>query len=80
MLLFLFPEANKSSTPPPSLRNARAVSSLGMGGEAQNSCNLKAVSEIQCQYGNAASDTSTELAMNLPGKLNLLGKVNSGFL
>ncbi|KAI5572734.1 hypothetical protein BDE02_10G033300 [Populus trichocarpa] len=65
---------NKSSTPPPSLRNARAVASLGMGGEAQNSCNLKAISEIQCQYGNAASDTSTELAMNLPGKLNLLGK------
>ncbi|KAJ6771267.1 hypothetical protein OIU74_017660 [Salix koriyanagi] len=64
----------KSSTPPPRLRNARAVASLGMGGEAQNSSNLKAISETQCQNGDSAFDTSTELAMNLPGKLNQLCK------
>ncbi|KAJ6356112.1 hypothetical protein OIU78_004262 [Salix suchowensis] len=64
----------KSSTPPPRLRNARAVASLGMGGEAQNSSNLKAISETQCQNGDSAFDTSTGLAMNLPGKLNQLCK------
>ncbi|KAJ6689024.1 hypothetical protein OIU85_005439 [Salix viminalis] len=64
----------KSSTPPPSLRNARAVASLRMGGEAHNSSNLKAISEMQTQPGNAASDSGTGLSMSLPGKLNVLGK------
>ncbi|KAJ6721845.1 hypothetical protein OIU85_024887 [Salix viminalis] len=64
----------KSSTPPPRLRNARAVASLGMGGEAQNSSNLKAISETQCQNVDSAFYTSTELAMILPGKLNQLCK------
>ncbi|XP_061985662.1 uncharacterized protein LOC133704736 isoform X2 [Populus nigra] len=63
----------KSSTPPPSLRNARAVASLRMG-EAQNSSNLKAISEMKSQPGNSASDSSTGLSMSLPGKLNVLGK------
>ncbi|KAF9677920.1 hypothetical protein SADUNF_Sadunf08G0158000 [Salix dunnii] len=64
----------KSSTPPPSLRNARAVASLRMGGEAHNSSNLKAISEMQTQPGNSASDSGTGLSMSLPGKLNVLGK------
>ncbi|CAK7332737.1 unnamed protein product [Dovyalis caffra] len=64
----------KSSTPPPSLRNARAVASLRMGGEAQNSSNLKAISEMQSQSGTSSSDCSTGLAVNLPGRLNVLGK------
>jgi len=69
-------QEKKSSTPPPSLRNARAVASLGMGGEAQNSSNLKAISEMKSQPGNSASDSSTGLSMSLPGKLNVLSKVN----
>ncbi|KAJ6321341.1 hypothetical protein OIU77_011434 [Salix suchowensis] len=64
----------KSSTPPPSLRNARAVASLRMGGEAHTSPNLKAISEMQTQPGNSASDSGTGLSMSLPGKLNVLGK------
>jgi hypothetical protein len=47
-----------------------------MGGEAQNSSNLKAISEMKSQPGNSASDSSTGLSMSLPGKLNVLSKVN----
>ncbi|EEF37025.1 uncharacterized protein LOC8276467 [Ricinus communis] len=64
---------NKSSTPLPSLRNAKVVTSLKMGGDSQNS-NSKPPPELQFQSGNSASDNSTSLPINLPGKLSMLGK------
>lgn len=54
------------------------ATSLNMGGDAQNS-NSKVTPQLQSQSDNhPASDisTSTSLAMNLPGKLSILGKVN----
>ncbi|OAY34554.1 hypothetical protein MANES_12G029000v8 [Manihot esculenta] len=65
---------NKSSTPPPSLRNGKVVASLKMGGESQNSSNSKPAPEPQSQSIKSASDNSTSLPINLPGKLSILGK------
>lgn len=73
-------QENKSSTPPPSLRNGKVVASLKMGGESQNSSNSKPAPEPQSQSIKSASDNSTSLPINLPGKLSILGKVNSRFL
>ncbi|KAK4841232.1 hypothetical protein QYF36_001146 [Acer negundo] len=72
-LLFEFFHEKKSSTPPPSLRNARAIASLNMGGDSENSSS-RVASQPQSQSGNLASDSSTSLQMNLPGKLSILGK------
>ncbi|KAK3041790.1 hypothetical protein RJ639_000306 [Escallonia herrerae] len=63
----------KSVTPPPSLRNARAVASLNVGGDGQNCSNSKMVSQPQSQPGDSASN-NTSLHINLPGKLSMLGK------
>ncbi|KAA8533141.1 hypothetical protein F0562_033326 [Nyssa sinensis] len=64
----------KSSTPPPSLRNARVAASLNMGGEGMNSSNSRMVSEPESQpCDSAASNNTTSLPMNLPGKLSMLG-------
>ncbi|KAK3223311.1 hypothetical protein Dsin_010336 [Dipteronia sinensis] len=63
----------KSSTPPPSLRNARVIASLNMGGDSENSSS-RVTSQSQSQSGNLAPDSSTSLYMNLPGKLSILGK------
>lgn len=62
----------KCVTPPPNLRNARAAASLNMGGgDAQNSSNSRAV--ILHPESQSGSDNKS-LAMNLPGKLCMLGK------
>ncbi|KAK2977762.1 hypothetical protein RJ640_016151 [Escallonia rubra] len=63
----------KSVTPPPSLRNARVVASLNVGGDGQNCSNSKMVSQPQSQPGDYASN-NTSLHINLPGKLSMLGK------
>ncbi|KAA8518786.1 hypothetical protein F0562_016440 [Nyssa sinensis] len=63
----------KSSTPPPSLRNARVAASLNMGGEEINSSNSRMISEPQSQPCDSASNNTTSLPMNLPGKLSMLG-------
>lgn len=49
-------------------------------GEDSESSNLRATPQPQSQSGNAAPDNSTSLPMNLPGRLSILGKVNSRFL
>ncbi|KAJ4823303.1 hypothetical protein Tsubulata_026953 [Turnera subulata] len=64
----------KSATPPPNLRNARALATPKKCGDAQNSANSQAPLEQQSQSGNSLFENSTSLAMNLPGKLSLLGK------
>lgn len=68
-------QEKKCVTPPPSLRNARVAASLKMGGgDAKNSSEsrLVVISQPESQSG---SDNKS-LAMNLPGKLSMLGKVN----
>ncbi|XP_052184584.1 uncharacterized protein LOC127796471 [Diospyros lotus] len=61
----------KSSTPPPCLRSARAAASPKM----ESSCTkVTPQSESQSGGNSASSDNSTSLAMNLPGKLSILGK------
>ncbi|XP_057495188.1 uncharacterized protein LOC130780269 [Actinidia eriantha] len=60
----------KSTTPPPNLRNARVAASLNMGGNAQNYSN----SNVSSQFESESGSDSKSLAMNLPGKLNMLGK------
>ncbi|KAL2484541.1 Plant protein of unknown function (DUF936) [Abeliophyllum distichum] len=55
----------KSSTPPPSLRNAKTAASPTVTGNAQ--------SESKSQPCYSASP-NTSLPMNLPGKLSVLGK------
>ncbi|KAE9454092.1 hypothetical protein C3L33_14006, partial [Rhododendron williamsianum] len=63
----------KSVTPPPSLRNARAAASLKMGaGDAQNSANSRVV--VVSQPESQSGSDNKSLAMNLPGKLSMLGK------
>ncbi|KAF7112784.1 hypothetical protein RHSIM_RhsimUnG0193300 [Rhododendron simsii] len=63
----------KSVTPPPSLRNARAAASLKMGaGDAQNSANSRVV--VVSQPESQSGSDNKSLAMNLPGKLSILGK------
>ncbi|XP_058192173.1 uncharacterized protein LOC131309574 [Rhododendron vialii] len=63
----------KSVTPPPSLRNARAATSLKMGaGDAQNSANSRVV--VVSQPESQSSSDNKSLEMNLPGKLSMLGK------
>ncbi|OMO52790.1 hypothetical protein COLO4_36966 [Corchorus olitorius] len=67
----------KSSTPPPSLRRGREIAaSLNMGGDLQNNSNPTVTTQQpQFQFDNtSASDNSKSLAMNLPGKLGMLGK------
>ncbi|KAL3501194.1 hypothetical protein ACH5RR_035643 [Cinchona calisaya] len=61
----------KSSTPPPSLKNARIAASPNPngGGDAQKML----PSQAQSQSDNSASN-NTSLPMNLPGKLSTLGK------
>ncbi|XP_031264705.1 uncharacterized protein LOC116123053 [Pistacia vera] len=63
----------KSSTPPPNLRNARPIASLNKAGDSENS-NSRVVPQPPSQSVNSASDSSTSLAKNLPGKLSILGK------
>ncbi|KAL5759803.1 hypothetical protein ACOSP7_018313 [Xanthoceras sorbifolium] len=63
----------KSSTPPPTLRNARATASLNMSGDSENSSS-RVNPQPQSQSGYLAPDSSTSLHMNLPGKLSILGK------
>ncbi|CAK9182469.1 unnamed protein product [Ilex paraguariensis] len=63
----------KSSTPPPSLRNARLAAALNAGGDAQNHTNSNITSQPQSQSGELASN-DTSLLMNLPRKLSILGK------
>lgn len=67
------PTEKKSSTPTPRSRGARVAASLNVAGDAQDS-NSKMNTRSQSESGNSASDISTCLAMNLPGKLNTLGK------
>ncbi|KAL6959103.1 hypothetical protein U1Q18_046089 [Sarracenia purpurea var. burkii] len=63
----------KSWTPPPSLRNARVAVSLNMGGgDSQNFSNSRAATP-QSESQSGGND-SKSLAMNLPGKLSMLGK------
>ncbi|KAF5945353.1 hypothetical protein HYC85_015581 [Camellia sinensis] len=66
----------KSSTPPPSLRNARVAISLNMGGDAQNSSNSRVTSQSESSQSASlpSNDNNTSLALNLPGKLSILGK------
>ncbi|KAH7570273.1 hypothetical protein JRO89_XS05G0079700 [Xanthoceras sorbifolium] len=68
-----FLKEKKSSTPPPTLRNARATASLNMGGDSESSSS-RVNPQPQSQSGNLAPDSSTSLHMNLPGKLSILGK------
>ena len=46
--------------------------SLNMGGNAQNYSN----SNVSSQFESESGSDNKNLAMNLPGKLNMLGKVN----
>ncbi|KAL6187489.1 hypothetical protein ACLB2K_038887 [Fragaria x ananassa] len=65
----------KSSTPPPRLRNARVMTSLNVAGDAQTPQKTSNSKPQQLQSANVSNDSnSTSLAMNLPGKLNMLGK------
>lgn len=63
----------KSYTPPPSLPSTRAAASLNVGGDAQNYTTLKINSQTQSQCADSDSN-NTSLAINLPGKLSILGK------
>ncbi|CAI0434731.1 unnamed protein product [Linum tenue] len=69
-------QGKKSSTPPPSMRNAKVVGSLKLGcGEAQNLSNTNAAAEQQSQSVNSVyGSPETSLPMSLPGKLSTLGK------
>lgn len=62
----------KSTTPPPSLRNTRVLSSPSTGAETKNYSNSKMASQQESPYGDSSSNNS--LSFNLPGKLGLLGK------
>ncbi|KAL6189856.1 hypothetical protein ACLB2K_036257 [Fragaria x ananassa] len=65
----------KSSTPPPRLRNARVMTSLNVAGDVQTPQKTSNSKPQQLQSANVSNDSnSTSLAMNLPGKLNMLGK------
>ncbi|XP_077242539.1 uncharacterized protein LOC143883061 [Tasmannia lanceolata] len=78
----------KSTTPPPSLRNARTAVSFTLAGDAQNSSNPEATPHLQSQsgnlsfknvanqptFGNTTSRSSTSEFMSLPGKLSTIGK------
>ncbi|XP_062159235.1 uncharacterized protein LOC133866652 [Alnus glutinosa] len=67
------PTEKKSLTPTPRSRSARVAASLNVAGDAQNSnCNM--TTQSQPESGNSASEISTSLHMNLPGKLSTLGK------
>ncbi|CAI9761755.1 unnamed protein product [Fraxinus pennsylvanica] len=61
----------KSSTPPPSLRNAKMAASPTVIGYAQSDSNSKMTSQSQPCY---SASPNTSLPMNLPGKLSMLGK------
>ncbi|KAL2510224.1 Plant protein of unknown function [Forsythia ovata] len=63
----------KSSTPPPSLRNAKTAASPPVTGNAQSEMNSKINSQSKSQPCYSASP-NTSLPMNLPGKLSMLGK------
>ncbi|XP_022887660.1 uncharacterized protein LOC111403394 [Olea europaea var. sylvestris] len=63
----------KSSTPPPSLRNANTAVSSTVTANAQSDSNSKMTSQSQSQPCYSASP-NTSLPMNLPGKLSMLGK------
>ncbi|PWA92297.1 hypothetical protein CTI12_AA082120 [Artemisia annua] len=77
----------KSTTPPPSLRNARVLSSPVLASETKNYSNSKmlsspAVASETKNYSNSKMASQqedspygdTNLSFNLPGKLGLLGK------
>ncbi|CAA2958230.1 Hypothetical predicted protein [Olea europaea subsp. europaea] len=63
----------KSSTPPPSLRNAKMGASPTVTDNAQSDSNSKITSHSQSQPCYSASP-NTSLPINLPGKLTVLGK------
>ncbi|PHT30754.1 hypothetical protein CQW23_29674 [Capsicum baccatum] len=69
-------QEKKSSTPPPSLRGARMAASPTVGRDSQRLPNSKKSSQEQQQSQpiDASPQDNTSLAVNLPGKLSMLGK------
>ncbi|KAL2253591.1 uncharacterized protein LOC105168255 [Sesamum indicum] len=64
---------NKSSTPPPILRNVNTADSAIVGGNAESHSKPKIASQSRILSGDSDS-INTSLHMNLPGKLSNLGK------
>ncbi|KAK6922175.1 Protein of unknown function DUF936, plant [Dillenia turbinata] len=66
----------KSTTPPPSLRNARVTPSPMKPADAKkiSTSNAKVTSETKCLSDDSASNPSISLPGLLPGKLSMLGK------
>ncbi|KAK6931065.1 Protein of unknown function DUF936, plant [Dillenia turbinata] len=66
----------KSTTPPPSLRNARVTPSPMKPADAKkiSTSSAKVTSETKCLSDDSASNQSISLPGLLPGKLSLLGK------
>lgn len=63
----------KSTTPPPSLRNARVATPLKMNGETKSS-SKSCVVVSQPESADSTPNDNTNLNIVLPGKLSLLGK------
>lgn len=61
----------KSATPPPSLRN------INVGADVQNHTNPKMDSQTHSVCADSDSNGNTSLGISLPGKLSILGKVNT---
>ncbi|XP_075485983.1 uncharacterized protein LOC142525554 [Primulina tabacum] len=64
----------KSSTPPPRLKNAIPTASPSIGGSSEKNSKSKIISHSPFKSSDSNFTDDTSLHLNLPGKLNILGK------